>query len=66
MALGRKAQSLGYDGASLGPTESSMNKREFTPEQLRAGQGIIGLQAGSNRGASQAGLNFGKTRAIID
>jgi len=39
---------------------------KFTDEQLRAGEGIIGLQAGSNKGASQAGQNFGKTRAIID
>ena len=27
---------------------------------------VIGLQMGSNKGASQAGQNFGKTRAIID
>jgi hypothetical protein len=64
-ALGRKAQTF-FDGPSLGPSESSENKREFSEEQLRAGQGVIGLQAGSNKGASQAGQNFGKTRAIID
>jgi len=66
LALGRKAQTIGYDGPVLGPTESTENKREFTDEQLRASDGIIGLQAGSNKGASQAGQNFGKTRAIID
>jgi len=65
VALGRKAQ-LHYDGPVLGPAESTENKREFSEEQLRAGEGIIGLQAGSNKGASQAGQNFGKTRAIID
>eukprot|EP00111_Clytia_hemisphaerica_P004356 TCONS_00012454-protein len=65
VALGRKAQSY-YDGPVLGPAEASENKREFSEEQLRAGEGIIGLQAGSNKGASQAGQNFGKTRAIID
>jgi len=54
------------NGPVLGPAESTENKREFTDEQLRAGEGIIGLQAGSNKGASQAGQNFGKTRAIID
>lgn len=32
------------------------NKREFTDEQLRQGQNIIGLQMGSNQGASQAGM----------
>lgn len=66
IALGRKAQTIGYDGPVLGPAESQENKREFSQEQLRAGEGIIGLQAGSNKGASQAGQNFGKTRAIID
>jgi len=66
LALGRKAQTIGYDGPVLGPTESTENKREFTEEQMKAGQHIIGLQAGSNKGASQAGQNFGKTRAIID
>lgn len=65
-ALGRKAQKVGYDGPRLGPEEAAENKREFTEEQLRAGEGVIGLQAGSNKGASQAGQNFGKTRAIID
>jgi len=66
LTLGRKAQTIGYDGPVLGPAESTENKREFSEEQMRAGEGIIGLQAGSNKGASQAGQNFGKTRAIID
>ncbi|XP_066913610.1 myophilin-like [Clytia hemisphaerica] len=66
VSLGRKAQTIGYNGPCLGPTESTENKREFTDEQLKAGEGIIGLQMGSNKGASQAGQNFGKTRAIID
>lgn len=66
LALGRKAQTIGYNGPELGPTEATENKREFSEETLRAGQGIIGLQAGSNKGASQAGQNFGKTRSIMD
>jgi len=65
MALGRRCHKI-YDGPRLGPEESTANKRTFTEEQLRAGEGVIGLQAGSNKGASQAGQNFGKTRAIID
>ena len=63
-ALARKAQSKGKVG--FGPKESQANKREFSEEQLRAGDGMIGLQMGSNKGATQAGQNFGKTRAIID
>lgn len=37
----------------MGPKPSEENKREFTEEQLRAGDGIIGLQAGTNKGATQ-------------
>ena len=53
-------------GPTIGPEEAEKNERTFTDEQLRAGDGVIGLQAGSNKGASQAGQNFGKSRAIID
>lgn len=64
-ALGRKCVQKGLQG--IGPKESEKNTREFSEEQLRAGrEGHIGLQAGWNKGASQAGQNFGKTRAIID
>ena len=50
----------------LGPKEATENKRDFSDEQLNAGQSIIGLQMGTNRGASQAGMSFGKTRHIVD
>jgi len=65
-ALGRKTQSKGYTGPSLGPKEASANVREFTDEQLAAGKNVIGLQMGSNKGASQSGQNFGKSRSIMD
>ncbi|XP_065648304.1 myophilin [Hydra vulgaris] len=63
-ALGRKASSKGLNG--IGPKEASENKRQFSEEQLRAGDGHIGLQMGTNKHANQSGLNFGKTRSIID
>ena len=63
-ALGRKASKKGLIG--IGPKEAVENKREFTEEQLRAGDGVIGLQMGTNKHANQSGLNFGKTRHIID
>jgi len=63
-ALGRKARMNGHVG--LGPKESEGNVRNFTEEQLKAGQNVISLQYGSNKGASQAGMNFGKSRMIID
>jgi len=65
-ALGRKVQKIHPGMASIGAKEASENKREFTAEQLRSGEAVIGLQAGSNKGASQAGQNFGKTRSIMD
>ena len=62
-ALGRKALSKGEPG--IGPKESAKNKREFSEEQLAEGKGIIGLQMGSNKGASQAGATpYGLGRQI--
>lgn len=49
------------DGKTVGS-----DKREFKDEQLNANKNVIGLQMGSNKGASEAGQNFGKSRAIID
>jgi hypothetical protein len=57
-----KAQKKGFQGPSLGPKMSDENKRDFTEEQLRAGEATIGLQAGYNKGASQSGQSFGQTR----
>lgn len=51
-----------------GATGGQKKKRpKFTKEQLRAGQGFIGLQAGTNKVASQAGMTaFGASRHIND
>jgi hypothetical protein len=62
-ALGR---ALVPEKRGYGVAESKGEKREFTEEQLKAGQNVIGLQMGSNKGASQAGQNFGKSRMIVD
>lgn len=35
-------------------------------EMSREGQGIIGLQSGSNKGASQTGMSMGASRHIAD
>lgn len=66
VAFGRTCLAKGYDGPTLGPKMSEKNERTFTDEQLRSGDGHIGLQAGFNKGASQAGLNMGKGRSIND
>lgn len=49
----------------FGKAESKGQTHEWTDEQLGAGKNIIGLQMGSNKGATQAGQNFGKSRGII-
>lgn len=68
IALARKAQKKGYEGAvQIAPKESSENPREFSEEQLREGKKTIGLQMGSNKGASQAGQTaYGLGRQIQD
>ncbi|CAF91416.1 unnamed protein product, partial [Tetraodon nigroviridis] len=41
-------------------------RREFSQEQLRQGRSLIGLQMGSNRGASQSGMTgYGMHRQIM-
>ncbi|XP_072178255.1 myophilin-like [Diadema setosum] len=65
IALARYAQSQpDYNGPILGPKQSEGNVREFTQDQLDAGKHMIGLQMGSNKGASQAGGDFGRPRQV--
>ncbi|XP_015929975.1 myophilin [Parasteatoda tepidariorum] len=59
-SLARKASKFGF--RSIGPKEAEANVRQFSDEQLKAGQGVISLQYGSNKGATQSGINFGNTR----
>jgi len=62
-SLARKADKFGKP--PMGPREAQGEKREWTDEQLRAGEGVIGLQMGSNKGANQSGVVMGNTRHII-
>lgn len=65
-ALGRESyKHPEWKGPYLGPKPATENKREFSDEVLKAGQTVIGLQAGSNKGATQAGQNIGAGRKII-
>ncbi|BFZ09375.1 hypothetical protein BsWGS_12414 [Bradybaena similaris] len=63
-ALGRCMLTEGREG--FGKAESKGQTHEWTDEQLKAGQKIIGLQMGSNKGANQSGQNFGKPRGITE
>ncbi|XP_069139477.1 myophilin-like isoform X2 [Argopecten irradians] len=66
-AMARVAQTRDdYKGPILGPKMAEKQEREFTEAQLREGRNVISLQYGSNEGASQAGLNMGKQRSIMD
>ncbi|KAL1139358.1 hypothetical protein AAG570_006342, partial [Ranatra chinensis] len=65
-AIGRTAyKHPEWRGPWLGPRPSEEHRREWSEEQLRAGECVIGLQAGQNKGATQAGQNFGASRKII-
>ena len=49
----------------LNPQVASENKRNFDDDVLKAGQSMIGLQYGTNKGASQAGMTpYGASRQI--
>jgi len=56
----------GWTGPSIGVKLSQKNERTFTEQQMNDGKTVIGLQYGTNKGASQAGMNIGKTRHIMD
>ncbi|KAI8440237.1 hypothetical protein MSG28_001616 [Choristoneura fumiferana] len=65
-ALGRETyRHPEWSGPYLGPKPSEECKRDFSEEVLKAGQTIVGLQAGSNKGATQAGQNMGAGRKIL-
>uniref|UniRef100_A0A2P2HY23 Transgelin n=1 Tax=Hirondellea gigas TaxID=1518452 RepID=A0A2P2HY23_9CRUS len=64
--LGGIAQKKGFSGLIIGVKVADENKRNFTEIQLKASHQIIGLQYGSNKGASQAGMvAYGTGRQII-
>jgi len=45
---------------------ATKNKRNFDEKTMRAGETMVGLQMGSNKGASQAGMSFGTPRQLYD
>ncbi|CAB4067189.1 TAGLN [Lepeophtheirus salmonis] len=63
--IGGLAQKKGYEGPVIGAKMATSNKRNFDDDVLKAGQNVIGLQYGSNKGASQAGMTaYGTGRQI--
>jgi len=65
-ALGRAVwKDSTWTGPKLGPKPADANEREFSEETIAAGKAVIGLQAGQNKGATQAGQNIGAGRKIL-
>merc|ERR1719228_2851439 len=63
--LGGMTQKKGWTGPQLGVKQASENKRNFDEDTLKAGQSLIGLQYGTNKMASQAGMTpYGASRQI--
>jgi len=64
--LGGMAKKNGFTGPTIGVKVAEQNKRSFTAEQLAESQKIIGLQYGTNKHASQAGMTaYGTGRQIL-
>lgn len=54
------------DPAPFPRRKSKENPRNFSDNQLQEGKNVIGLQMGTNRGASQAGMTgYGMPRQIL-
>ncbi|XP_068228484.1 myophilin-like isoform X1 [Palaemon carinicauda] len=65
-ALGGLAQKRSFDGPVIGVKVAMENRRNFSKDKLKESQKIIGLQYGSNKGASQSGMTaYGTGRQII-
>lgn len=65
-SLGTEVESRpSYTGQRVWPRKSEANPRNFSEETLRASERVISLQYGTNKGATQAGMNFGKKRMIL-
>nr|AGQ03773.1 transgelin-2 [Bufo japonicus formosus] len=48
------------------PKKSMENRRAFSQDKLKEGQSVIGLQMGTNKGASQSGMTgYGMPRQIL-
>ncbi|XP_065569065.1 calponin-1-like [Artemia franciscana] len=65
-ALGGMSQKKGFMGPTIGVKVAKENPRMFSPDVLAESQKVIGLQYGSNKGASQRGMTpYGATRQIL-
>lgn len=66
MQLGTECQRNGFSGPICGPRPTNKQQRQWTEAQLRASEGIVSLQSGTNKFASQKGMTFGGVRHGAD
>lgn len=67
LALVDMAKSKGLTESDIGVFVAEKQNREWSEEQLKAGEGIIGLQAGTNKCASQSGMTpYGAARPAYE
>jgi len=64
--LGSECQRNGFSGSAIGPKPLTKNDRDFSVDQMRAGEGLIGLQSGTNKFATQKGMKIGSVRHCAD
>ncbi|XP_032167824.1 calponin-1 isoform X2 [Mustela erminea] len=64
LALASMAKTKG-NKVNVGVKYAEKQERRFEPEKLREGRNIIGLQMGTNKGASQAGMTAPGTKRQI-
>ncbi|CDS36137.1 calponin homolog [Echinococcus multilocularis] len=66
MQLGTECQRNGFQGPTCGPRPTNKQYRQWTEQQLRASEGMVCLQSGTNKFASQKGMTFGGVRHAAD
>ncbi|VDD76480.1 unnamed protein product [Mesocestoides corti] len=66
MQLGTECQRNGFQGPTCGPKPTNKQYRQWTEQQLRASEGMVCLQSGTNKFASQKGMSFGSVRHAAD
>ena len=65
-SVGSAAQKNGFSGPVIGAKLSTKNERNFDSKILKAGQGVIHLQMGTNQCESQKGMTpYGLGRQVI-
>uniref|UniRef100_A0A8C6SMQ8 Calponin n=1 Tax=Neogobius melanostomus TaxID=47308 RepID=A0A8C6SMQ8_9GOBI len=67
LALASMAKTKGHSRVDIGVKYADKKERMFDEEKMKAGQCVIGLQMGTNKCASQAGMNaYGTRRHLYD